>query len=429
MKRSIIKNFSELAVTKLRKDGLGILQAGLLEVHPGKALKKKVFKKDGHLKVGDREYDLAKYRRVFVIGIGKSAFLAAKQLEAILGDVITDGIVLDVSGGKLKRMKSRVGTHPFPSLANMQATGEIMALLKEADSRDLLIVVVSGGGSALLCWPYGIKCEDVKNMTSALMKKGATIRELNTVRKHTSEILGGQLSRMAYPATIVSLIFSDVPGDDISMVASGPTVLDTTTVKDAAAILSAHKILEACRMPNCELSETPKDPIFFKNVHNVLIQNNVSVLDSMAHAAKEKGYAVEIFSSTVSGEASDVGAMLAAQAKSGVCLIAGGETTVSHVYHGGRGGRNLELVLSGLLAIDPDTLLISCASDGIDNTPFAGAIADAVTLKKVKEKKQDIGKALKENLSFDFFKKNGQYIDTGGSTGGNISDIMLVLHS
>lgn len=411
----------------LRRDALAVLDAGLAAIRTGDAVKRACKLKGDVLTVGGRRFSLKRYRRVFVIGIGKASLEAGKALESILGDRITDGVVLDVKSAKLKRIKSVAGSHPFPSMANMRGTGEIMAILKQADSRDLVITVVSGGGSALLCWPYQLKCEDITLVTKTLMAKGATIREVNVVRKHLSEILGGQFARLAYPASVLGLVFSDVPGDDLDVIASGPTVLDASTVDDAAEVMAKYDLLRACRLPDCQLRETPKDPLFFRHVTNVLVMHNGVAVDAMVREARRLGYRTRVHSRTLTGEAREIGKQLTDLPRPGEMVFAAGETTVT-VRGKGKGGRNQELALGALPYVTDDELVLSCASDGVDNSPVAGAIADGETKRKAARLKLRPQAYLDRNDSLAFFERAGGQIKIGG-TGANVSDLMIAVRA
>ncbi len=422
---AFIKNAKALGTTKLRRDALAILSAGLSAINTKAAVRRAVSRRGKMLRVGHATYDLSSFRRVLVIAIGKAAFDAASELETILGRYVTDGLVLDVKGGALKRLTSRVGTHPFPSEANMKATGEILALLRDAREGDLIVMPISGGGSALLCWPNQLTCGEMAMITRTLMKKGATIEEMNTVRKHTSDILGGQAAAVAHRARIVGLIFSDVPGDDLPMVASGPTFLDTTTAADAAQVLAAYDLMRVCKLPSCDVKETPKDPALFARVENVLVVSNAVAAEAMRGAGTRRGYAARVLTTTLGGEARAEGARLAREPQPGEAVIAAGETVVT-VRGGGTGGRNQELALGALAHVGDDALVLSCASDGVDNTPAAGAIADAVTRAAVKAKRLDPAAALRANDSYPFFAKAGAQIKTG-PLDSNVSDVMLAL--
>ncbi|OGL72391.1 hypothetical protein A3D72_00975 [Candidatus Uhrbacteria bacterium RIFCSPHIGHO2_02_FULL_57_19] len=422
---SIIKNIAALSKSPIRRDALAILEAGLAAVNVRTAIRRSVSFRKSSLLVSGKRFDLRRFDHIYVFAIGKAAADASAALEEILGSRITDGIALDVKRRRLKRIKSVAGTHPFPSFTNMLATGEIMAFLKNLDSRDLVVTVISGGGSALLCWPFQLKCDEVALVTKTLMARGADIGEINIVRKHLSEIQGGQFARMAYPATIIGLVISDVPGDNLDMVASGPTVRDTSTVDDAARVLVKYDVIKVCKLPGCDLRETPKDPLFFSKVTNVLVSSNRDAVGAMVKEARKRGWSPRILSTKLHGEARDVGRKLAAAPKPGQAVIAAGETTVT-VKGKGQGGRNQELALGALPAIKPGMLVISCASDGIDNSPAAGAIADEVTVKAAAKARLTGRKFLEQNDSYSFFKKIGQHISTG-VTGTNVSDLMLAM--
>ncbi len=420
-----ILNRNVLATSPLRRDALRIVQAGMMALDTARVVRRSVVRRGELLWIGKRVYHLRKYRRVFGIGIGKAAFDAGRELEKILGARLTDGIILDVKGGKLRRMKSIVGSHPFPSVENARATGEIMGLLKGADSRDLFLVIVSGGGSALLCWPYKLKCKDVTDITRALMRAGATIQELNTVRKHLSEIQGGQLARLAFPATVVGLLFSDVPGDELSMIASGPTVLDPTSVEDARGVLEKYHVLRVCRLPSCDLQETPKDPLLFTHVHNELVASNALALKAMASQARALGYKPVVYSRSLTGEAREVGAVLAGLPHPGEAVLAGGETTVT-VRGKGRGGRNQEVALGALENLCEGSLVLALSTDGIDNSPYAGALVDDLVRDRVNSQRLRPASFLRRNDSAAFFESVGTNIKTG-ITGTNVSDLMIAI--
>jgi glycerate 2-kinase len=412
-----ITNRKMLGTTKMRRDAMAIFEAGLTAVDTQSAVLAQLSLKRDVLSIGRKKYDLKKFNRVMVVGIGKASGQAAMALEKLLGDRISGGVVVDVKRCSLKRIKVVAGTHPLPSKKNIRATGEIMGLLKGLDSKDLLITIISGGGSALMCMPYSLECDEMQEVTSVLMKKGADIHELNTVRKHLSEIKGGQFARMAHPAKILSLVFSDVPGDDLSMIASGPTVLDQTTVADAKKVLKKHK------MSVKGLHETPKDPVLFRHVHNVILVSNSIATEAMAEKAGKLGYASTILSNELEGEAREVGEFLAKNTSAGEALIAAGETTVT-VTRPGKGGRNQELSLGAMDHLEEKHLVASFASDGIDHTPIAGGMADEVAIERAEKKGLSAKRALEMNQSYDFFMKTRSYMRTG-MTGINVSDLML----
>ena len=238
MNLPVIKNIDALATTALRSDALTILEAGYEAVLTDRVIREEITLTDGILSVRGRDFVLANYDRVLFVGIGKCAVDAADVFEEILGDVLSGGIVLDVKPGVFKKLRGMVGTHPFPSEENAGYTREIVKLLSGLTERDLVLAVISGGGSALLSLPHGVSIADLQKVTQALWKGGASITEVNTVRKHLSEVTGGQLAKAAHPATMISFIFSDVPGNDLNFIASGPTVRDETTVEQAREILA-----------------------------------------------------------------------------------------------------------------------------------------------------------------------------------------------
>jgi glycerate-2-kinase len=418
-----IKNHSELAVSPLREKALQIIDAGIGAIDPEKVLTEKVSIKGDILSVGKKKFDLGSFRNIFVVGTGKASFRAAATLEKIMGNKITDGAVIDVSAGKLKRIRSYEGTHPFPSEANVKATEEIIKILQRAKKNDLVIAIISGGGSSLLCQPNKMTCISLGQITETLFRKGADIKEMNILRKHMSKIHGGNLARLAYPATVVSLIFSDIPFSDLSMVASGPTYPDKTTKKDA------EKVMAKYGLPKIPLIETPKALKYFDKVSNILILNNKIALKAMKKKADELGFRSRVCATCLRGEAKAVGremAELLNKEGKGSALIAGGETTVI-VKKKGKGGRNLEVVLGALNHIKEGQLIISISSDGKDHIKeAAGAIGDAILKKRMVEVGYDPDFFLEENRSYAFFRDLHGIIVTG-KTGSNVSDLLLAL--
>ncbi len=430
MELTIIKNFKKLATNPLRQDALDILEVGYQSVRTQKMMEESVFLENNLLKIKDKKYNLKNYQRIFVIALGKCANQSAEILENILGDKITDGVVLDIAPAQFKKLKSEVGTHPFPSEQNILVTKSILKILKEVKKDDLIITIISGGGSSLLCAPVeGIDSEILKQITQRLMKKGATIGEVNIVRKHLSQIKGGQLAELVYPTKLVSLIFSDVPQDNLSLVASGPTVKDESVKADAKIILESYLgdgLLDGEDNYVSFLKETPKNLKLFAKVDNILLVSNKVALTAMQEKAESLGYKTFV-EEELEGEAKKLGASLMKQAISPKsCLIWGGETTVQ-IKGEGQGGRNQEFVLGALSAGLPDDLLVmAVASDGLDNTDVAGALADGGLLKEIKKEKVEVDEYLENNNSYNFFKKVGGQIKTG-PTGINMADFYLVL--
>jgi glycerate-2-kinase len=425
--QQIIRNFDRLATSPLRRQALVIAESGFAAIDTKAAVRRTVNydQRKQILTVGGQKYRLADFERVMVIGFGKAAFDAVSELQNIIGDRIKCGFVIDLKEGSLDNIICKVGTHPYPTKVNIEATKELMAMLSDCTEKDLVLCVASGGGSALLCYPNEMSCEAEVSIISALTAAGATIQELNTVRKHISKVKGGNLAKLMYPATVVSLIFSDVPGDDLSMVASGPTVPDKTFIKDAAAILKKYDVLEACQMPICKLVETPKDAKYFNKVQNVLTVSPKQALRAMEETAENLGYDVEIFSDSYQGVARELGPKIVSENKSGQCLLGAGESTV-HIIGKGMGGRNQEMVLAALSSVAQNQVLVCAASDGHDNTDAAGAIVDAGVLARAKALGLDPNQFLQNNDSYHFFEQTGDLLQTG-PTEANVSDFFVCL--
>lgn len=422
-----IKNFKNINQTRLRKKALEIAEAGLQAIDTKTVIQDNVYLKNNRLRIKDKTVKTNDFNRLFVVGIGKCSLDACLELENILGDLIHEGIVIDISESKnLKTINLCQGTHPFPSQKNVDCTRKAISLLEKADEDDLVIFIISGGGSTLLCQPTNYNYKKETEILRVLFDKGAPIQEINTIRKHISTARGGFLAEYAYPARSFSLIFSDVPGDDLSFIASGPTVKDPTTTDDARETLDKYNIPEKLNLDDLKLTETPKQEKYFEKVKNLLVVSNRFALEAMAQKAEEFDYKAEIVTTTLSGEAEEKGREIIEQLdsrKSKTVLLYGGETTVTRTGEG-EGGRNQELALSALRFIGPEELLISVASDGRDNTDFAGAIADSTTLKHAR--KMDIEKYLSQNDSFNFFQKTGDYIRTN-ATGSNVADLIIAI--
>lgn len=427
MAEHIIKNFDQLAVTPLRRDALTILEEGLRAIDTRTALLHKASLAENTLTVGSKTYDLTQYKRVFVIAIGKAAIDAAATLEELLGDRIAGGYVLDIRKGKFKFLKSCECTHPYPSQKNIDSANRIVELLDKTEKTDLVLAVITGGGSAIFSRPDKLNFKQVTEITRALMDQAATIQEINTVRKHLSTVKGGQLAALARPAEVIGLIFSDIPDNDLSFVASGPTYPDDTTVADAQAVLSKYRVSEKTGIKNIPLRETPKDAGIFRQVHNELIVSNETAASAMRDCATSLGYRSRILSTNLTGEARAVGPRLAEEPESGEAVIATGETTVI-IRNPGMGGRNMEVALSAVPYVDEHTLVISCASDGTDSLPIAGGIADHPVKEKAAENQMEIDYYLNMNSSYIFFHRVNAAIDTG-PTGANVSDLMLAIKS
>ncbi len=424
----IITNFEELATTPARTSILSIAEAGYRSIETDKVIRTNVILEDDMLTVGSKTYNLAEYGNIYILGIGKCAHDSAVELEAILGDRITEGVVVDVSTSDvLKKVRCLVGTHPFPSEENISHTRELLELAERATEHDLVIMVVSGGGSTLLCQPETHSYADETKLVEYLFRAGATIDELNTIRRHLSKARGGFVAQSVNPATLISLIFSDVPGDDIRVISSSPTVFDPTTLDDAFAVFDKYQA-DNSGFSREHFFETPKDESIFMRVQNELILKNTTALEAMKNQAEQLGYAAIIRETKLQGEARVVGEELAYElhsAKARTVYLYGGETTVT-ITGPGKGGRNQELSLAALPLLEEDELVLSLASDGHDNTDFAGGIADKYTRGKAEDKGLKSADFLFVNDSFSFFKSLEQGIRTG-YTGANVADLVIAI--
>jgi hydroxypyruvate reductase len=421
--------------------------AALAAVEPAAAVRRYVYREGDVLVVADRRYDLGDYGRVFVVGGGKAAVPMAIAITGILGERLAEGVVVTkyehARGQSIPRIEVIEAGHPVPDENSVRGARAVADLAKRATERDLVVCLISGGGSSLLTLPApdlplvpGLQLADLQALTDALLRCGATINEVNTVRKHCSDIKGGNLARLAAPARLVTLILSDVVGDPLDVIASGPTVPDTTTVADAWQVLTNYGIRSHDPFPFCE---TPKlgDPIF-DQVQNVVVGSNRLAALAAADKARELGFGALLLSTYVEGEAREAGRVAAALAKGirahgdplppSACLVWGGETTVT-VRGEGKGGRNQELALAAALALDGwrDVLIMALATDGNDGpTDAAGAIITGETISRARERGLDARAALEANDSYHFFEALGDLIRIG-PTGTNVNDLLFVL--
>src|SRR3990172_6948484 len=249
----IIKNFEKLATTPLRKSALEILDAGLAALNTEQIMRQSMHLESDRLRILNHTIDLSQYSGVVVIGFGKAAIGMGTAVEAILGDRIKNGFILDRKQGSFRHLKSLLASHPSPTQANAMATDEVIEFLKRVDRKALILVLISGGGSAMLTAPYNISVDEKAAIARSLMDAGATIQELNIVRKHLSRIKGGRIVQYVYPAKVVSVMLSDVIGNDFSTIASGPTAFDPSTSADAKEVLAKYRL-----SPNLDFSESPK---------------------------------------------------------------------------------------------------------------------------------------------------------------------------
>ena len=439
-------------MSNLRRHANEIFKHVLGTLDPEQLVKEKVSILDSTLVVEEREYDLNNYENIYVVGGGKACAPMAKAMEDILGDKIDDGLIVVKynHGLPLKKIETVEASHPIPDKNGVRGTSNILRLLSKTGEKDLIICLISGGGSALLVQPHKeITLQDIQTTSAELLACGAAIDEINTVRKHLSSIKGGQIAKAAYPSTLITLILSDVVGDPMDIIASGPTVPDESTFEDAYAIIQKYSLEE--KMPNSacgflkrgkmgKIEETPEaGNEIFDNTQNIIVGSNRIALEAAEKRAREMGYNTIILSSLVEGESRDAAKFLAAIAKEvsrtgtpipkPACIIAGGETTVT-IRGKGKGGRNQEFALSAAMEIEgcEGVVILSAGTDGTDGpTDATGAIVDFNTCKDAREKSNlNPEEFLSRNNSYNFFKKTGEHIITG-PTMTNVMDIMISL--
>ena len=424
-----------------------LFATALAAVEPGAALAP-------HLERVRQHYLSGGFRRLLVAGFGKAGIPMALAAEEHLGDLISGGLVIvphdtpPFDKGGLAKIEVATAAHPHPDSAGVAAGRRIMELARGCDAATLLLLLVSGGGSALCVVPAeGITLEEKQATARLLMASGADIHELNTVRKHLSAVKGGQLARLAHPARIVSLLISDVPGDRVDAIASGPAVADPSTFGDALAVLERRGLLE--RVPAAvrnrleqgrggAAAETPKpgDPIF-EHVSTTIAACNRHALDAAAASSRGLGVETHIADGLVTGEAREAGRRLASEALrrygelapgNRICLLSGGETTVT-VRGQGRGGRSQELALAFAEAIagQPGITLLAAGTDGIDGpTDAAGAIVDGGTVPLARQAGFDTAACLAANDAYPLLERCGALLKTG-PTGTNVMDMQIII--
>jgi glycerate 2-kinase len=432
----------------LAQKAIDIFSAALQAVDPYKAV-------EGQISHILSIYKSGGFKKLLLVSFGKAAFLMAKAVSDRASALITRGIVITKYGHAIdSHLHAHVEVceagHPIPDGNGLAATGQAMEMLKEADGMTLVVCLISGGGSALLVAPKdNISLPDKQGITELLLKTGASIDELNTVRKHISDIKGGRLAELAYPARVISLILSDVIGDKLDVIASGPTSPDSTTYRMALDVVEKYQL--AKRLPKTvmdvlekglegKVTDTPKEgnPIF-ERVENIIVGSNLKAAQAAEAKAKELGFEITILSTDLEGEARDVARWLAKKALEAkkslegkearkICLISGGETTVM-VKGSGKGGRNTELALAFALEIEgiQGITLLSAGTDGTDGpTDAAGAIVNGETIQKARSLSLDPAVYLKNNDSYNFFSKIGELFITG-PTGTNVMDLQIIL--
>lgn len=445
-----------MKLQELKKSAIQIMNEAIKAVDPIIAIKNKLLLEGDYIRIKnsygrERMFNLGDFDKIFVVGAGKAAAAMAKSVEDILGDRITAGIISVKYGytETLKRVKIIEAGHPIPDENSVRGTKEILSLLNETDRKTLIIYLISGGGSALLPLPAGnIMLKDKIEVTELLLRCGADIIEINSIRKHLSGIKGGQLARVAYPATVLTLIVSDVIGDRLDTIASGPTVPDETTFSDAAYVLEKYNLWDKIPIVvseriksglSNEIVDTPKkgDEVF-ENVYNYIVVSNIHALKAAKYSAEALGLNALILSSSIQGETRDVARVHAAIAREirttgnplspPACIVTGGETTIT-VRGKGKGGRNQEFALAAAINITgiKDMVILSVDSDGTDGlTDAAGGIVDGDSLKRASELGLDPLVYLDNNDSYNFLKGIDSLIITG-PTNTNVMDIRLIL--
>lgn len=428
---------------------LDIFLAGVNSVKPDQLIRDSVTCSNEKLIIRNKIFDLSDIKNLYVIGAGKASASMAKELEFILGDRIKDGFIITKYNHSvpLKYIRLKEAGHPVPDENGLEGTKEILNIARKAGEEDLVICLLSGGGSALLAdLPEGCTLNDLAILNRLLLESGASINEMNCIRKHLSGIKGGQLTRAVWPAEIISLILSDVIGDRLDVIASGPTSPDPTTFSDAISILIKYQIKD--KIPESLLqvliqglhegkAETLKenDPVFQRNT-NLVIGSNSLCLETARDKALGLGFNTQIVTNSLEGDISRVADFITGEiqrsiqsgAERPVCLLFGGEPTLK-VDSPGKGGRNqhLALMMAKKLKDIKGVTFLSAGTDGTDGpTDAAGAITDSVTMTKAIEDGIDLDQYLVNFDSYHFFKKTGGHLITG-PTQTNVMDLMIAL--
>jgi glycerate-2-kinase len=439
-KSQIIKNGKTDELKEIRKDILKILSAAVNSVDSYSTVKEII--KNKKITFDKKSFNVTDYDNIYLIGFGKASVGMAQAVCDLLP--IKKGAIITNEQKKKSRkscLTEFIGSHPIPNKRNIDATERLLEIVEKCSKNDLLIVLISGGGSALFCKPRA-SINDIQQTTDLLLKSGADIKEINTIRKHLSYVKGGQLAKIA-KCTTISLIVSDIVRDPIDFIASGPTYPDSTTFLDAKNILIKYNLwskvpLSIIKIVNDgiegKISETPKkDDKSFSNVYNFIIANNYIACRAAEEKAEELGYKTMLITTSLEGDAKEKGKYLTEKALNfhtyakKIIFISGGETTVK-IKGVGKGGRNQEMVLGCVNNISNKKLVFSSfATDGIDgSSDAAGAIADSYSLQRAKENKLDPYLYLEDNNSYEFFKNLGDNLITG-PTGTNVMDIQLII--
>ncbi|MDO8552803.1 MAG: DUF4147 domain-containing protein [bacterium] len=413
-----ITNSDALSTSELRKDALSIAEAAYNAIDTDAVIRSRLVLTGSELTVGGKTYDLNTFSKIKILGFGKASCKAVQTLESLLKERISQGVAIDMHAGVCDIVDVEKGTHPRPSPENVAATEKIVNMAKEKSDNELYIVAVSGGGSSLLCWPIG-ESEQGARLYDDFRRVGGTIEEINTVRKHISGVKGGGLAGMLYPATVIGLVFCDVPGDHFEEVASGPTYYDASTVADAQTVLDRYGL------SGYTLNETPKDKKLFERVNNVPVISNTVPLDAMAAEAHRLGYKPVNVGKSLYEHPAELLKRMYNELGENTAVIAGGEPSFA-IDRPGKGGRCQYVAVQALKNIKEGELLLAFASDGRDNSDAAGAIADSQTLTKAKAKNLSIDDAIESLNTYDFLEATGDMLYTG-ATDANVSDLFLLM--
>ncbi|MCP4623199.1 MAG: glycerate kinase [bacterium] len=452
---SYIKNRTQLLShgnIKLREAALDIIDHALAQADPYRATRNLVRIDGSHLVVGELSYNLAEHKRIFLLGAGKATYPIARALEDILGERITDGVVICKYGqeGRLSRARLYRASHPIPDKAGFEASRQAIALARQTQPDDIVFGCVTGGSSALMPLPVdGVTLEDKKEVNRLLLTCGANIYEINAVRKHLSQIKGGRLALAVHPrAQLINLTVSDVTGDELDYI-TDPTVPDSSFLEDARTTLTKYDLWD--RVPASvgkylkaagPEHETPKtEDLSNHNLHSFILVKSAGICDAAAHKASELGFKAMILSTVLEGESKELGRTFAAIAREIIsnqrplnppcAVIGGGETTVIIDGTAGKGGPNQEFSLAAAPGLDRigNVVIVGLDSDGTDGpTDVAGGIVDSQTLASANDRGMDIFAALANHDVTPVLKKLADEIETG-ATGTNVNDLKFILIS
>lgn len=437
----MIRNRDDLGDSPAHELALDCLEAGIEAAQPARVVRDRVGVEDGRLQVADADYALDTAEEVIVVGGGKAAAQIGAALEAVLGDRLTGGVVVTNDPVETDRIEVIEASHPVPDQAGIEGARRVQDRVERADEDTLVLAVFTGGGSALLPAPAeGVSLDDLQSVTDQLLRSGASIPDINAVRKHCSTLKGGQLASTAAPARVVTLLFSDVVGDDPGVIASGPTAPDPTTFGDALGVLVDYGIdapdaiktrLEGGTTGDLPETPTADDPLF-ERVSTHILATGWTALDAARETASEAGYQPLVLSARIEGEAREIARTHAAIAAETLetgnpveppaVVLSGGETTVT-VQGDGQGGPNCEFALSGARTLPTPAVLASIDTDGKDGTSgAAGGLVDGETV----EQQDAAAAALADNNAGPYLDARNALLRTG-TTGTNLNDLRVLV--